>query len=121
MKTMTFQARELKEALAKVRQHLGPDALILSTREVAPLFGIGKSMLEVTASVPEETIPIAEERVQNPRAAAGAYASAGIKQDGRASTTPPTPGATPPANSGLGGASTSAPPPSTSVSPSPLR
>ncbi len=70
MKTMTFQARELKEALAKVRQHLGPDALILSTKEVTPLFGIGKAMLEVTAAVPELPAHKDEQVPQAPRVSA---------------------------------------------------
>lgn len=53
MKTMTFQAQELKDALAQVRQRLGPDALILSTREVTPLLGLGRPVLEVVAAVAE--------------------------------------------------------------------
>ena len=34
MDTQTFQAREMKEALALVRRQLGPDAIIVSTRKV---------------------------------------------------------------------------------------
>lgn len=74
MKTMTFQARELKEALARVRQELGPDALILSTREVKSVFG--RPMLEVTAArqapaesagdrPPQRTAPAEEPRLLN--------------------------------------------------------
>src|SRR4051812_49390404 len=55
MKTMTFQARELKDALVQVRSKLGPDALILSTREVMPLLGLGRPLLEVTVALPDAT------------------------------------------------------------------
>lgn len=53
MKTMTFQARELKDALAQVREQLGPDALIVKTRQVTPLLGLGRPVLEVTAALPD--------------------------------------------------------------------
>lgn len=52
MKTRTYQARELKDALAQIRQELGPDALIVKTRQVTPLLGLGRPLLEVTAALP---------------------------------------------------------------------
>ncbi|MCS6912306.1 MAG: flagellar biosynthesis protein FlhF [Myxococcales bacterium] len=53
MKTVTFQARELKDALAQVRRTLGPDALIVSTRQISPMLGLGRPTLEVTAALPD--------------------------------------------------------------------
>jgi flagellar biosynthesis protein FlhF len=70
MKTMTFQAQELKDALAQVRQRLGPDALILSTREVTPLLGLGRPVLEVVAAVAEPAAAPARTQGQDPAPAA---------------------------------------------------
>ena len=55
METRTFQAREIKEALALVRRELGPDAVILGTRKVPgrALGLLGGSFVEVTAAGPE--------------------------------------------------------------------
>jgi flagellar biosynthesis protein FlhF len=50
--TRTFQAREIREALALVRRELGPDAVILDTRRVPgkALGLLGGMMFEVTAA-----------------------------------------------------------------------
>ncbi len=55
MEPRTFQAREIKEALALVRRELGPDAVILGTRKVPgrALGLLGGSFIEVTAAGPE--------------------------------------------------------------------
>jgi flagellar biosynthesis protein FlhF len=53
MKTRTYRAGTMKEALAQVRRDLGGDAVILNTREVRGrrLFGLRRrEMIEVTAS-----------------------------------------------------------------------
>src|SRR5687768_6787961 len=51
METQTFQAREMKEALALVRRQLGPNAVIVNTRRVTngPLGLLGGSFVEVSA------------------------------------------------------------------------
>lgn len=53
-----YQAATLEEALAQVREELGPDALVLSTRQVrreGALFGwLGRSLVEVVAAVDRE-------------------------------------------------------------------
>src|SRR3954471_8032430 len=53
MKTKTYRAGTMKEALAQVRRDLGGDAVILETREVRRrrLMGLGtRELIEVTAS-----------------------------------------------------------------------
>lgn len=55
MQTRTFQARQIKEALALVRRELGPDAVIVETKRVSgrALGLLGGSFIQVTASPPE--------------------------------------------------------------------
>ncbi|MFO0635143.1 MAG: hypothetical protein U0168_20040 [Nannocystaceae bacterium] len=55
MEPRTFQAREMREALALVRRELGPDAVILETRRVPgrALGLLGGSFFEVTAAAGE--------------------------------------------------------------------
>lgn len=57
MQTRTFQARQIKEALALVRRELGPDAVIVETKRVSgrALGLLGGSFIQVTASPPEGT------------------------------------------------------------------
>lgn len=51
IKIKTFRAKNLQLALAMVREELGPDAAVLSTRDVrGGLFGLGGKQVEVTAS-----------------------------------------------------------------------
>ncbi len=52
METRTFQAREIREALALVRRELGPDAVIVETKRVPgrALGLLGGSFFEVTAA-----------------------------------------------------------------------
>jgi flagellar biosynthesis GTPase FlhF len=58
MDLYTFKARSLAEAMALVRDQLGPDASLLHTREIgSPLVRLlGGGMLEVTAT-PEPCAP----------------------------------------------------------------
>lgn len=58
MQTQTFQAREIKEALALVRRELGPDAIVVGTRRVPgrALGLLGGTLIEVTAR-PAEAEP----------------------------------------------------------------
>ncbi|MFO7839148.1 MAG: hypothetical protein R6X08_06595, partial [Desulfosalsimonadaceae bacterium] len=53
MQVKVFEADDMRSALEKVKQALGPDALILSTRSIGKgKFGFsGKSRIEVTAAV----------------------------------------------------------------------
>ena len=60
MRSKTYRASTMKEAMTRVRRDLGGDAVILSAREVRRrrLFGLGpRSVVEVTASdtMPAET------------------------------------------------------------------
>ncbi len=57
MRSKTYRAKTMKEAMTRVRRDLGGDAVILSAREVRRrrLFGLGpKAVVEVTAS---DTMP----------------------------------------------------------------
>ena len=57
MRSKTYRASTMKEAMTRVRRDLGGDAVILSAREVRRrrLFGLGpRSVVEVTAS---DTMP----------------------------------------------------------------
>jgi flagellar biosynthesis protein FlhF len=59
MRSRTYRANSMKEALTRVRRDLGGDAVILSAREVRRrrLFGLGaRALVEVTAS---DTMPAA--------------------------------------------------------------
>ena len=58
MKVKTYRAATLREALAKVKRELGPDAFILGQREIRPsnLLGlVQKNRVEVTAAVEPST------------------------------------------------------------------
>src|SRR5580693_9352924 len=57
MRSKTYRAKTMKEALTRVRRDLGGDALILSAREVRRrrLFGLGpRALVEVIAT---DTMP----------------------------------------------------------------
>lgn len=64
MQTHTFQAKEIKEALALVRRDLGPDAVVVGTRRVAgrAMGLLGGSFIEVTA----QSAPPAKTRTAKP-------------------------------------------------------
>jgi flagellar biosynthesis protein FlhF len=59
MELRTFEAIDMKHALARVREEFGPNAVIVSSRTVrrqGRLFGVlGRKVLEVTAAVEEPT------------------------------------------------------------------
>ncbi len=61
MEARTYQAREIREALALVRRELGPDAVILETRRVPgrALGLLGGTLIEITAAPPEGAAPAA--------------------------------------------------------------
>ena len=66
MKIAKFQAATMKDALAKVKDELGPDAMVVATREVRRgLLGTG---IEVSAALeePDEERPLPKRR-SNPR------------------------------------------------------
>ncbi len=57
MRVKKFEAKNMKEALQMVKNHLGPDAVILSARDNRRNFGIGgEASVEVTAAVSESTL-----------------------------------------------------------------
>lgn len=57
MQVRKFEAKTMKEALELVKQHLGPEAIILSARDNSKGFGLmGEKSVEVTAAVSEETL-----------------------------------------------------------------
>ena len=63
MNLKRYRVKNIKEALAFIKRDLGPDALIVSTRQVKEgkgAFGMfGKTMLEVTAAASEAKKPSA--------------------------------------------------------------
>lgn len=63
MNLKRYRVKNIKEALASIKRDLGPDALIVSTRQVKEgkgAFGMfGKKMLEVTAAASETKNPSA--------------------------------------------------------------
>src|SRR5580704_13353760 len=75
MRSKTYRAKTMKEALTRVRRDLGGDALILSAREVRRrrLFGLGpQAVVEVIAT---DTMP-GEAAVTSPRGSVDQIASA---------------------------------------------
>lgn len=57
MRVKKFEAKNMKEALQMVKNHLGPDAVILSARDNRKAFGIGgEASVEITAAVSEGTL-----------------------------------------------------------------
>ena len=79
MHVKRFEAADMAEALRMVKLELGPNAIILSTRQIKKgggAFGIfGRSFVEVTAAVDRETVDPARPAPQ-PRALATAPARA---------------------------------------------
>lgn len=62
-----FEAPSMKEALEMVKNHLGPEAIILSARDNSKSFGLaGKNSVEVTAAISEVQVKkrqVAESRI----------------------------------------------------------
>lgn len=57
MQVKKFEARSMKEALELVKTQLGPDAVILSAREVTKGFGLGgEKSIEITAAYSESVL-----------------------------------------------------------------
>lgn len=57
MQIKKFEARTMKEALEMVKTQLGPDAIILSAREVIKGFGLGgEKSIEITAAYSEKIL-----------------------------------------------------------------
>jgi len=72
MNLKRYRVKNIKEALAFIKRDLGPDALIVSTRQVKEgkgAFGMfGKTMLEVTAAASESKKPSARAKVSDAKA-----------------------------------------------------
>ena len=51
MRVEKFEAANMIEALAKVKNTLGPDAMIVATREIKPAGIFGRTRIEVTAAL----------------------------------------------------------------------
>ena len=62
MNLKRYRVKNIKEALASIKRDLGPDALVVSTRQFKEgkgAFGMfGKTMLEVTAAASEAKKPL---------------------------------------------------------------
>jgi flagellar biosynthesis protein FlhF len=57
MQVKKFEARSVKEALEMIKVQLGPDAIILSAKEITKGFGLGgEKSVEVTAAYSEATL-----------------------------------------------------------------
>ncbi len=57
MQVKKFEARSMKEALEMIKTQLGPDAIILSAKEITKGFGLGgEKSIEVTAAYSEVTL-----------------------------------------------------------------
>jgi flagellar biosynthesis protein FlhF len=57
MQVKKFEARSMKEALEMIKTQLGPDAIILSAKEITKGFGLGgEKSIEVTAAYSETTL-----------------------------------------------------------------
>ena len=57
MTVKKFEARSMKEALEMIKSQLGPDAIILSAKEITKGFGLGgEKSIEVTAAFSETTL-----------------------------------------------------------------
>ncbi len=57
MQVKKFEARTMKEALNMIKSQLGPEAIILSAKDIGGGFGIaGRNSVEVTAAVSELTL-----------------------------------------------------------------
>lgn len=57
MQVKKFEARSMKEALEMVKTQLGPDAIILSAKEISKGFGLGgDNSIEVTAAYSEKVL-----------------------------------------------------------------
>jgi len=56
MDSKVFKAKNIQKAIASIKEELGPDAMILSTRKVPkrPLDPYAKDMFEVEASIPRQ-------------------------------------------------------------------
>ena len=72
MNLKRYRVKNIKEALAFIKRDLGPDALIVSTRQVKEgkgAFGMfGKTMLEVTAAASEAKKPSARAKAVDTKA-----------------------------------------------------
>lgn len=57
MQVKKFEARSMKEALEMIKSQLGPDAIILSAKEITKGFGLGgEKSIEITAAYSETTL-----------------------------------------------------------------
>ena len=72
MNLKRYRVKNIKEALASIKLDLGPDALIVSTRQIKEgkgAFGMfGKKMLEVTAAASEAKKPSARAKTADTKA-----------------------------------------------------
>ena len=65
MKIKKYEVTDMKEALRMIKEDLGPDAVILSTRKVMKSNNFGlfaRPVLEVTAAVEYDGMPAARKK-----------------------------------------------------------
>lgn len=71
MKMKVFHADTMHDAIRAIKEELGPEALILSTKRVRrgslPFSIFGRSLLEVTAATDSPADPVAPSRQETPR------------------------------------------------------
>jgi len=92
MNLKRYRVNDIKEAMNLIKRDLGPEAIIVSTRQVREgKFGLfGKTMLEVTAARDDK--PKAEPAPAKKAAAPSASASAALTKANSPFTPPPMPG-----------------------------
>jgi flagellar biosynthesis protein FlhF len=89
MKMKVFHADTMHDAIRAIKEELGPDALILSTKRVRrgslPFSLLGRSLLEVTAA----TDSAADQAVPDQQAAPHATQDDAVSVEGQRESTPP--------------------------------
>lgn len=70
MRTKRYKARNIQQAIADIKEDLGPDAMILHTRKITkkPLDPYSSPLFEIEASIPEHKMNILQKkRNENPK------------------------------------------------------
>ena len=85
MQVKKFEARSMKDAIQMIKNQLGPEAIILSAKDIGGGYGIkGQSSVEVTAAVSETTLrkkQLAEKKLREKDLARFQGSSARIQRD----------------------------------------
>src|SRR5512144_934987 len=87
MRIRKFEAPDMREALALVKRELGPDAMVIATRQLKK--GLIGGCVEVTAAIDEDTG--ASTRDDSPGPGPSSSSSASYGRSGRAPAAPTPP------------------------------